>query len=312
MNDSTVTIVMYHYVRDFQNTKYPNIKGMDVRDFENQIKYIIKNYSVISMEELICAINNKKLLPNNCALFTFDDAYSDHYKYVFPILKKFNIKGTFYIPTDILKDKKVLDVNKIHYILASANTEEIIEELFKLLKKYRKEYNLNSNDYYFKKYTFVNRWDPKEVTFIKRMLQKGLKEKLRNKIANELFIKFVGEEEEDFSKKIYLSTQQILEMQKAEMDFGPHTHDHVWLNTLTKEEQRKQIEKSLEYLKGIGVNLDKWTMCYPFGAYNDETIDLLKELDCSLAVTSEPKVADIIKNDKYRLPRLDCNDIEWG
>ena len=37
-----VTIVMYHYVRDFQNTKYPDIKGMDVRDFEKQVQFLKK------------------------------------------------------------------------------------------------------------------------------------------------------------------------------------------------------------------------------------------------------------------------------
>ena len=30
-------IVMYHYVRDYKNTRYPYIKGLDVRDFEFQI-----------------------------------------------------------------------------------------------------------------------------------------------------------------------------------------------------------------------------------------------------------------------------------
>ena len=82
------------------------------------------------------------------------------------------MKGAFYVPTGILQDKKVLDVNKIHYILASSHHEKIMKELLFLLDRYRKEYNLDTNEKYFETYAHANRWDPKEVIFIKRLLQR--------------------------------------------------------------------------------------------------------------------------------------------
>lgn len=306
-----VTIVMYHYVRDFQNTKYPEIKGMDVRDFEKQVAYLKNNYNVISMDDLVDAIQNGKEIKDNSAVLTFDDAYSDHYEYVYPVLKKYGVKGAFYVPTGILQNKKVLDVNKIHYILASSTHEEIFKEMLLLLDQFREAYNLDSNENYFNKYAHANRWDPKEVIFIKRMLQKGLEEVVRAKITDYLFKKFVGQPEDEFSKELYLSTEQILEMQENGMHFGPHTHDHVWLDSLTKEEQKNQMEKSLRYLKEIGVNLDKWTMCYPYGGYNGDTLTLMDEMGCHAAVTVEPKKFKLHDSNKFELPRLDCNDIEW-
>ena len=38
-----VTILMYHYVRDLKNTAFPNIKGLDVHDFHQQILSLKKN-----------------------------------------------------------------------------------------------------------------------------------------------------------------------------------------------------------------------------------------------------------------------------
>ena len=32
-----LSIVMYHYVRDYQTTPYKEIKGLDVKEFEYQI-----------------------------------------------------------------------------------------------------------------------------------------------------------------------------------------------------------------------------------------------------------------------------------
>ena len=64
----------------------------------------------------------------NCVL-TFDDGYRDHYDFVFETLVKNNIKGAFYPPVDVVLSNKLLDVNKIHIILASADENKIFERL---------------------------------------------------------------------------------------------------------------------------------------------------------------------------------------
>ena len=44
---SEVTVVMYHYVRDLKNSRYPNIKGLDIDKFKKQIKFFKENYNFI-------------------------------------------------------------------------------------------------------------------------------------------------------------------------------------------------------------------------------------------------------------------------
>ena len=50
-------------------------------------------------------------------------------------------------------------------------------------------------------------------------------------------------------------------------------------------------------------------MCYPYGSYNNSTLELLKEFNCQLAFTTQIDVANLNHNDKYELPRLNTNDI---
>ena len=75
---------MYHYVRDLENSRYPDIKGLDINLFKEQIDYMRKYYHVIKMEEVIHSIDNQLKIPEKSVLLTFDDAYSDHYSNVFP------------------------------------------------------------------------------------------------------------------------------------------------------------------------------------------------------------------------------------
>lgn len=305
-----VTVLMYHYVRNLRNSRYSDIKGLDSSLFEEQIKFLKSHYNFVSIEDVISAVDANTNLPEKSVLLTFDDCYKDHYTNVFPILVKYGIKGAFYAPMKCLKEKKVLDVNKIHFILASEkNKSVIINEIKVLLVKYKDEYNLSGFDSYYAKLAIKSRFDTAEVIFIKRLLQVELDEELRNIIVDNLFERFIGISEEAFCEELYLTEDQIFHMYSCGMHFGSHSYDHYWLNSLSKEEQRKQIDLSLESLKDIGIDTSNWTMCYPYGGYNEATVEVLREMKCKLALTTKVDVYNINHDNRYEIPRLDTNDI---
>ncbi|EFI5722765.1 polysaccharide deacetylase family protein, partial [Escherichia coli] len=116
-----LTVVMYHYVRPIERSRYPGIKGLELNDFREQIAYLKKNYNPVTIEEVYASFYENHQLPPNAAILTFDDAYLDHFKYAYPILKKNGIQGCFYAPAKTIEEKEILDVNKIHFILASCS-----------------------------------------------------------------------------------------------------------------------------------------------------------------------------------------------
>ncbi len=116
----TVSIITYHFVREFKNSKYPELKALSIEDFKQQLLYLSKKYYFVTIEDCINAIYNNGDLPFNSVLLTFDDGYIDHFTQVFPVLNKMGIKGCFFPSAKAVQEKKVLAVNKIHFILAAA------------------------------------------------------------------------------------------------------------------------------------------------------------------------------------------------
>lgn len=313
MNNRNLTVVMYHYVRDLKHSRYPNIKGLDITLFKEQIAYLKKQYHFVTVEEVVYAYSNKTQLPEHSVLLTFDDAYSDHFTNVFPILEKEKIQGAFYPPVKAVTEHTVLDVNKIHFILASTPEERIpvlLDEIKLLLDKYREEYNLLSFDDYFNELAVANRFDTKEVIFVKRLLQVKLDERLRKIITDVLFQKIVGMDEAAFSRELYMSMDQIKCMVDCGMHIGSHGYDHYWLGSLSKEKQEFEIKKSIEFIKEVGGDIENWTICYPYGNYNDDTINILKQNGCKLGLTTRVDLASLDEGGDaiFKLPRLDTND----
>ena len=315
MKSNKLTVVMYHYVRDLKNSRYPEIKGCDVRLFKEQIGFLKKYYNFPTVEEIIDAYYNDKELPEKSVLLTFDDAYRDHFEYVFPILEHEHIQGAFYPPVKAVTEHTVLDVNKIHFILASTPAEKfdkLLDEIKLLLDRYRDEYQLESYDYYFNKLATYDRFDTKEVLFFKRLLQVELPEKLRNLMTDELFVKIVGIDESAFSRELYMSIDQIKCMVDCGMHIGSHGYDHYWLSSLPKEKQEFEIAKSIEFIDMVGGDSKNWTICYPYGDYNQDTIDLLKQHGCKMGLCTKVDIATLgsdLKDSIFKLPRLDVNDL---
>lgn len=305
-----VTMLMYHFVRDLKHSRYPKIKGLTNTEFKEQLSYIEKYYQFVTINDCINAIYHNQDMPENAVLLTFDDAYIDHYLTVFPLLNEKKIQGCFFPSARTALENKVLNVNKIHFILAAApDTGVIIEDIKLFLKELSNEYHLYSYEYYFKKLASASRFDPKEIIFIKRLLQVELDREVRDIIADRLFSKYVTKDEVSFSRELYMDVEQLKCMVRNGMYVGCHGYDHFWLNALNPKEQNKEIKSAIDFLKTIDATINKWVMSYPFGAYDNSLITILKENNCIMALTSKVAIAQLTKNNAYTLERLDTNDL---
>ncbi len=303
-----LNVIMYHYVRDLQNSRYPNIKGLDYLIFKQQVQYLKQNYTIITMEELIASITESYSLPKNALLLTFDDGYTDHFMNVFPILKDADIQGSFFIPGKTFSEDELLDVNKIHFILASYDVTLLLPMVMQQLDYYRGEtYQYADNTELFSKYAIANRFDSAEIIFIKRILQTVLPEELRKIVTSNLFKICVGISEQKFAKELYMNYDQIKCMKNSGMYIGLHGYDHYWLENLEENKMKEDIIKSFESLDGI-VDESAWTIAYPYGSKNDKVISCVANMGCKAAFTTEVKKAEICEKNRFEIPRMDTND----
>ena len=309
MNTSRqVTVVMYHYVRELAESRYPGIKGLNLSAFRQQLEFFKQNYHVISCQRVFQALETGDGLPEKSMILTFDDGYIDHYTNVFPLLKRYDMTGFFSMPGKILAEGKLLDVNKIHFILASTPMEKLLPMVYERLDYYRgAEYEMPETGALHAKLAVASRFDPAEVVFVKRLLQVELEESLRYRIVDDLFAACVGIEEAAFAKEQYMSLDQVWLMKQSGMEWGIHGYDHYWLNRLSPDKMRRDLEKALDVFDGV-VPRKGWICCYPYGSLDDEVIRTARELGAGGGFSTKVAVADLDGDSIYALPRLDTND----
>ena len=296
------------------NSRYPNIKGLEVDGFRRQLDYLADRFTVISAEDLIASVNSSSNLPSNPCLLTFDDGYRDHLLYVLPELQKRGMKGCFFPSVKPVVERDILDVNKIHFILSvQPDTTVLVDDLKILLLKIQEEFNLdidikNTFEAYWVRYAISSKYDSKEIKFFKSMLQYVLPNIVRAKILEILFQRYVSADPFDFASELYMSLDNVKQLVDCGMYVGSHGYRHMWLNNESSASQAVEIDMSLQFLADVGASTRDWIMCYPYGGYNDVTLDLLRTRRCLLGLTTKNGFAKIRADSLLELARFDTND----
>jgi len=118
--DAKLTILMYHSV----NPTYHN--SVSPASFEKQLQYLLSNFDVISIYELIACLKGEKGLDRNSIALTFDDGYEDNYLYAYPILKKYGCQATIFVCTGLVDGSVDITVRAKKYKgLPPLNWEQI-------------------------------------------------------------------------------------------------------------------------------------------------------------------------------------------
>lgn len=309
ITDDSFKIVMYHYVRDLEKSKYPLIKALDKAAFEFQIHYLKKKYTVLDPITVKEIVSSRDRFPKKACWLTFDDGYIDHYEVVLPILEANNIKASFFPPVTTTRHEDVLEANKIHYILAAVNNIELLLEEVKNLFYHYQVSKLVGCDFseLCLKVDTRHRYDVAKVVLFKRLLQKELPKKIRKTICHDLFSKYVSSDSQAFAKELYMGIDQLAELNDLGHEIGLHGYDHYWLSKHSDNDQYQDIELSLDFFRTNKLIDDDWALCYPHGDYNQATLVALKKLGCLMAITTVPENVP----SQYlalELPRWNTND----
>src|SRR5262249_53667281 len=164
-------------------------------------------------------------LPSNACLLTFDDGFIDHYTVVFPRLLARGLSGSFYPPAMVARGGRVLDVHKIHFILAACTDHEALAaRLLELIDARRFEAPLPGVEALKSEHWSASPvGDPAPTAFIKRVLQKRpLSPEIRSAIAQALFEEWIGIDEAVFARELYMDVTQLRAMAASGMEIGGH------------------------------------------------------------------------------------------
>ena len=195
-------------------------------------------------------------------------------------------------------------MHRVHFLNGKYGATRILKYALSFVKENMLEKNKIRE---FDKEIYKHSSYQEDAKELRRLFNYYLKYEYRDLILDNLMSKYFNEK--DLFESTYLSTNNIKEMNNEGHIIGSHTENHSVLSRLNYEEQKKEIESSLNYLMNICDEIDYKSFCYPYGyksSYNQTTLKILDELGFHNAVIFDNEAQGSI-HDVYQLSRIDCN-----
>jgi len=303
-------IIMYHYIRPKEDKSA--YAFLDVDQFSKQVDYFQSIGNVLNKEQLIERFENNSFHDDDI-LLSFDDGFSDHYQYVYPILSEKDATGFFYVTSDALLNGKVLDVHIVHHLLALVPDGELLE----MARKYVSDEMLSdAGRKEFANKTYLCQSNSQNLAYFKQLCNYYLEPEYKSNFLRNVASEYLDLEE--LHQTLYASSEQLRAMRSDSMMIGSHTCSHALLSKLTDDEQKKEITDSFKFLDEVGVlSTELKSFCYPYGgehSYTTLSEQVLDGLDVKFSVDFDPRdcVASDIARRPQALPRYNCNQFEYG
>ncbi len=269
--------IMFHHFHD--NGIHTKTQGsIDKDDFYKIINFIGRK-NILDADVFFEKYLNNKLKENEVCL-TFDDAIKCQIDIALPILEDLKIKSFFFVYTSVFEgNPDNLEVFRYFRNNYFNSIDEFYENFYKVLDVDLKSF-FEKNSSKIKetkiKFPFYTIEDIKFRLVRDIFLTKSQYEENTFSLIKEKQLNY-----KDFYQKIFFQKSDLQTLNNLGHLIGLHTHTHpTLLEKLNYDEQKNEYEKNLSSISRI-LNKPKneiKCMSHPCGSYNNDTLEILKEL----------------------------------
>ncbi|EID3794353.1 polysaccharide deacetylase family protein, partial [Campylobacter jejuni] len=283
---------------------------LHIENFKKQLDFFEKEFGFVTYDEFLYLKENPLFCNKlkNKILLTFDDGLKDHYNYVFNELVKRKILGIFFVPTRIFKQKKALNVHRIHYLLGKMGGGILLNTAYNIIKpNILKKSSLKLFKNYYQELN-----DDKNTKDFKLLFNYFIKPKYKEKILDEMVARFWNDEE--IFNNLYLNKDELKIMSENDMLIASHSSTHLSFKTLDICDQKYELQTSISFLNSF-IKQPIQLFSYPYGENTAYSKRWLKNNNFDFAFNSIPskdiEYKDLINN-PFALHRYDCNEFIYG
>jgi len=285
-------ILAYHRVSPITPSDYI-LRDMIVgpEAFERQMIYLKNHYRVVTLDNFLENLSSKNKPSNKDVVITFDDAYADNYEYALPILKKYNLPATIFVPTAFIEATRSFWWDSLAKLLTNTKKQ------FLAFSYKGKELKLKLRNNKLKRKAFFT------LSYLFKHAEEEEQEKLLNLLSNVLAVSI-----SDLDLPT-LAWSQIREMSMNAISFGAHTNNHCVVSHLTDKQFEEELTKSKEILESqLGRKIT--VFAYPYGEKDDFSASSIAALARAGYKTALTMIQDQVfpHYDVYALPRLGVED----
>ncbi|MFN3148513.1 polysaccharide deacetylase family protein [Bremerella sp.] len=279
--DNILRVITYHRVDDPGENPhlYPGVHSATPEQFAAQLDQLQACANIVSLDDVLDAIEGRRRLPAKSVLITFDDAYQN-FEGAWQHLKSRGLPVVLFVPTsfpDHPENRFWWD--RVHWAIRTTAKPQLELDGQTLPLESLKQKNHAA-----------------------RLIAAKVKETPHRK-AMPWIDTLCRELQEDAKPNEVLSWKRLRELSEEGVTLGAHTHTHPLMNQIDLEEARDEASRSRDELQQrLGKEIRSF--CYPAGGVSDEVAAMLREIGYTAAFTTQRGVNDLDACDAMRLNRI--------
>ncbi len=244
------TIVVYHSVGDIWTGNWTDPRFWTPHsNFENHLNFFKSHRTVVRLADLAATLADGRPVEPGTVVLTFDDAYLDHFEIAVPLLEKYGLSGTFFVPTD--------------WVGRWANWSD---ELYSAIR-HRREHRLDLGEG-----GRFNLWWPGDARRAYDVAYQRLFN-IHDSDERDRAVSMIRDQLEmyGYPPRRLMNWDELRKLAASPaVDIGVHGARHLSMPTLTPDQQRAEIQDALDQLRSE-LDLSPRLFAYPYAQFNEET-----------------------------------------
>lgn len=270
--------------------------------FDMQVRWLLEGFEILSFSQLLARwkANEWDERKAYCVL-TFDDGWLDNYRYAFPVLKKYQVPATIFLPTNYIGSNEWFWTEKIAFLLKYLGQPRVTPMQRNRVGGAIAELpGLVHPDFIGQE--GISLTTIGEIIGQCKLLPPSEIESLLIRLSEILEVSIPHE-------RVTMNWSEVAEMAKNRISFGSHSCSHHLLTRLNGETIRQELQESDRVLRTLPVGYIP-VFCYPNGDNNYAIQDFVKQSQYVAAVGTRSGVEGRRPENMYELNRIGMhNDI---
>ena len=256
-------ILVYHGICLTDHLRY-NTLFLTLKTFEHQIQLYKKHFNIISLSDFY-----KQRFSNDkfTVCLTFDDGFANNYKYVLPLLEKYEVPAGFFITS-----------------IREAGYEFLWNDMLSIARRY------GPSKFSFRNDEFIKAPDGRYISSSdKRLLTDMLRGEPFETKANliDVLSSFFSLKEAHEDYWLQMSREQIKILGTSKwVTIGSHSYYHNDLAKVPVTDLKKEVEGSKQFLEKI-IEKEVNAFAFPYGSYNKEVVEQVKNAGYTQLLATE-------------------------
>jgi peptidoglycan/xylan/chitin deacetylase (PgdA/CDA1 family) len=295
----TLLAVGYHYVAAEPPAEPRAIFPVTVDGLGAQLELVGRSFEFVSRDELLAAVAGEVPLPARACVVTFDDGLRCQLELALPVLERLGVPAIFFVAGKPLAEELVLYVHKVH-----ALRERVPDaELLALAGAADVPVDVAQEHY---------RYDEPDAARLKYLLNMRLPLDEREQVVGAAFAE-VFPDEAAFARELYMSREDVAELERGHAAVGAHSYAHEPLARLdgdALDDDLQAVAALLEEVTGARPR----ALSYPHGTPSTVDLRVARRAEAAgfrVAFTMERALNRTLE-EPLLLGRLDANDAPGG